>query len=146
MATTVGKSVPPQAVETFNLVEMKSDDNAAVGNPFTVKIKITGDPTSTSGGTWVFARDHGGKLKIDLFADTIGPGTDRQLLTHTETLNAGQDTYDITLKDDATGNPPTFPAGADKVVYELAAVITVTSGGFPVGLSAFVGDAILQVV
>jgi hypothetical protein len=146
MTTTVGKSVPPQTNETFTVIEMDSPVNATAGNPFKVTINITGDPGSDLGAVWTFARDHGGQLQIELFADTIGPGTDLKLLTHTEPLVAGQDAYGpIDLNDDGTGDRPTFPATADKGVYELAAVITVTSGGAPLGLSAFVGDAILQV-
>ena len=145
MVTTLGKSVPPQAIETFSLIEMDTPVNATIGTPFTVTIRITEQDGSSQDLIWDFFRDNGGELKIDLYADTIGPGTDLQLLTHTEALVPGQDAYTIDLKDDTTLNSPTFPATAVQGVYELAAVITVRFGGVSTPLSAFVGDVILQV-
>lgn len=143
MTITVGKSIPTMSPDIFNVVEMDTPAGVKVGIAFPVKVKINADPTSPVYSTWEFFRDSGNaSFDIQLFAESIGPGAERELTTtpHNEPLIAGQDNYDITL------NPnPAFPATARKGVYELATVITLVSGGTPVGWSAFVADVPIQV-
>jgi hypothetical protein len=129
--------------DIFNLVEMDTPAGVRAGTAFTVKVKINADPASPVYSTWQFFRDGNGgaaTFDIDLFAESIGPGVERKLTTtsHSEPLVSGQDDYDITLS-------PSFPAGARKGVYELAAVITLMVGGNAVGWSAYAADAIIQV-
>jgi hypothetical protein len=105
-----------------------------------VKVKFTGDPTN---GFWNFIRDLGTvSHKVELVADTIGPGTDVSLngpAGAVGLLVAGQDAYEVDINIPAGG---TLAAG----LYELGAVITFTNGGALVsGVSAFIGDAVMQV-
>lgn len=135
--TTLGKAVP---TGFFSDVEMESPDSVGAGDAFTVKVKFTGDPAN---GFWSFIRDLGSvSHKIELVADTIGPGTDVSLngpAGAVGLLVAGQDEYEVDIDIPAGG---TLASG----LYELGAVITFTNGGAPVtGVSAFIGDAVMQV-
>lgn len=135
--TTAGKSFPATA---FSLVEMDTPESIASGAAFTVTVRFTGDPTN---GFWAFIRDLGGVThKIELVADTIGPGIDLSLngpAGAVGALVAGQDAYSVNIAVPAA----TLVAPG---LYELGAVITFINGGTLVGgISAFAGDAVIQV-
>jgi hypothetical protein len=136
--TTVGKSFP---ATTFTLVDMDSPESILSGATLTVTVRFTGDSTN---GFWTFIRDLGSVThKIELFADTIGPGVDVSLNGPSGAVGAlvaGQDAYVVPIA--VTPPAATLPPG----LYELGAVITFLNAGALVGgISAFVGDAVIQV-
>jgi hypothetical protein len=137
--TTLGKAVPKGF---FSDVEMESPDSVGTGEKFTVKVKFAGDPANP---LWPFIRDLGDvSHKIEVVADTVGPGEDISLNGPDVAgvlLVAGQDEYevDIEIKDSALSKLSTG-------LYELGAVITFTRNNTLVkGVSAFIGDALMQV-
>jgi len=135
--TTPGKAFP---TGFFTDVEMDTPESIAAGADFTVTVRFTGDPANPF---WTFIRDLGTvSHKVELVADTIGPGTDVSLngpAGAVGLLVASQDTYDVAINVPAGG---TLAAG----LYELGAVITFSNGGSVLsGVSAFIGDAVMQV-
>ena len=132
-------SPPAGAVPGFTLVEMDSPEGIPSAAPFNVEVRFSGNPGYA---LWPFVRDlPGATYKIDLFAETIGPGPEVSLNGPggaVGALVAGQDAYTV----------PIAVAGAlaAKRLYELGCVITFYNGAALVGgFAAYVGDALVLV-
>ena len=134
MTTTLGKGFPTGA---FTLAEINTPESIARGAGFLVTVSFTGDPTNAF---WRFIRDLGSvEYRAELVADAIGPGPDVSLADITDSLDAGFDDYLFTIHVPADGV-------LDSGLYELGVVITFMNAGAVIGgISAFVGDALMQV-
>jgi hypothetical protein len=92
---------------------------------------------------WPLIRDSGtGTYKIELFAESVGPGAEISLngpAGAVGALLAAQDAYIVPIAVAAGTLTP-------KGLYELGAVVTFTNGGATVGgFAAYAGDALVLV-
>lgn len=143
--TTIGRTIPPGppplgATPGFTLVEMDTPEGIPSAAPFNVEVRFTGNPAQP---VWPLIRDSGtGTYKIELYAETIGPGPETSLNGPAGAVGAlvfNQDNYVV---------PIIVPANTLmlKRLFELGAVITFTNAGAPVGnFAAYAGDALVLV-
>jgi len=121
------------------VVEMDTPEGIASGTSFTVTVKFSGNPSQP---VWPLIRNSGmGTFRIELFAESVGPGGEFS-------LNPGGTVGNLTPNQDDYNVPIVIPAGTLTVprLYELGAVITFTNGASSVvGLAAYVGDALTLV-
>ena len=143
--TTSGRTVPPGpppagATPSFTLVEMDTPEGIVAGGAFNVTVRFTGNPGQP---IWPLIRDSGaGTYKIELFAESVGPGGEISLNGPAGAVGA------LLAATDAYTVPIAVPAGtlAARGLYELGAVITFTNAGAAVGgLAAYIGDALVLV-